>query len=108
MLRLTGCEGLTVCGEPAVRQEALLSLFNRPVNWCYFNALSALKRTEADGLCPVSGSLQTELPKQHLQRTLEVKWFPGGSNHQLPAPQAPVSLLIISTSLPVLKRPTQH
>lgn len=96
-----------VCGETAVRQEALLSLFNRPVNWGYFNALSALKRTEADGLWPVSGSLQIELPK-HLQRTLEVKWFPGGSNHQLPVPWSPISLLIISTSLPLLKRPTQH
>lgn len=66
------------CGETG---GTALSLFNRPVNWCYFNALSALKRTEADGLCPVSGSLQIELPQQHLHDvspgTLEVSGFQG-------------------------------
>lgn len=58
--------GMFIRGEPALRQKALLRVSMGQWVGAILSPLSALMRTEADGLCPVSGSLQTELPKQHL------------------------------------------
>lgn len=46
--------------------EALLRVSMGQWMAATLSPVSALMRTEADGLCTVSGSLQTELPKQHL------------------------------------------
>lgn len=59
--------GMFIPGEPARRQKALLLRVSMG-QWigAILSPLSALMRTKADRLFSVSGSLQTELPKQQL------------------------------------------